>query len=470
MAIPDDIKAKLTGLIDYILNTYDAIWGKQAKKQNAINLLSVNASKEFIQTAYKSLPPEVQQDPDVKSVYSTKIASAPDYTNSILAPVQKAAEDIAKWMTDTYMNITPATPDTAKTVAMALVAADATKDVAIGMLGLSAEVLSAGQVDTTTDFFKFMRAKTGYGGPMTMIMKSPIELGVISPLSKALHSQYRDKWLSSQEALILSTKGHLDEDHMQKAFQYEGYPDWAIKATVADRYRELRVGELAWAMTDSMTDDKWIDEKLKAALYSPEDRPLITRMLRERYLRPYRDQVAGMLTSLYKEGYITYAQFSDRLKQLGIPEQVRNMMASKAQYQYTMDYNTDLISTWVTAYKNDIINEDILRGNLSTILADPARVAGLVNKAKAARKPVSVAVPKPVEQGIHVSSKPSNSVIILDGRDSGKLTPETLTTSIGTHTVLVSADGYHDYEFNVNVGAGEFVEVYAVLDEVMVAA
>ena len=241
------------------------------------------------------------------------------------------------------------------------------------------------------------------------------------------------------------------------------FVDWMIDAMITDYWRELRLGEIAWALNDALADEKWLDEKLQLAAYAPEDRPVIIRMIQEKYLRSYRDRVASQLRNMYKEGYISYADFSAGLKTLGVPDKVRNMLASEAQYLYKQDRNADLITTWITAYRNDVLNENTLRGNLSSIIVDPQRVEDWMQRAKAQRKPESVAVPKTQTQGVRVASKPSNALISLDGSNTGKLTPETLTTSTGKHTVLVSAAGYEDAEYEVDLQAGQFVELYAQL-------
>jgi len=62
-----------------------------------------------------------------------------------------------------------------------------------------------------------------------------------------------------------------------------------------------------------------------------------------------------------------------------------------------------------------------------------------------------------------VDSSPSLSIVTLDGRGAG-VTPLSLTgIPPGTHTLVVSHDGYMDYRANVTISAGERREIDAKL-------
>jgi hypothetical protein len=462
-----------SGILTWIADAHHATLDWLYQKDQVIDSIKKASSVEMAKTIYDIQPQIIRDDPDVKNVYKLKTISLPaeakntgDVITDLLTTVSDTFAGAGKAIAETYMKIEPATPETALETALKLVSLDIGKDISIGVANFTSEIISAGQFETLADFWKFIGRKTGYGGPITMLMKAPIELGVISPLSKALHAQYRDKYLGSREALMLATKGHITDDILEKAFAYEGFPDWAIEAQLKDRYRELRLGELAWAMSDSAVSDTWLDDKLKAALYAPEDRPIIIGMLRERYMRTYRDRVASQLRNHYKEGYISAKDFRLKLTDLKVPLGVRDMIVQESDLMYRYDYNADLITTWMTQYKNDIINEDQLRGNLAKIIADPARVEGQVQKSKAARSPVPIAKPKTVTQGIRVSSKPSWSSIIIDEKDTGLLAPDTITTTAGRHTLVISMEGYEDASYDLNVPEGIYMEVHAELGKI----
>ncbi|HET6844711.1 MAG TPA: serine/threonine-protein kinase [Candidatus Angelobacter sp.] len=58
---------------------------------------------------------------------------------------------------------------------------------------------------------------------------------------------------------------------------------------------------------------------------------------------------------------------------------------------------------------------------------------------------------------LSVSTTPAGARIMIDGRDSGKLSPADVSLDAGVHRVVVSLDGYLDSESNVHLTAGQTV-------------
>ena len=67
---------------------------------------------------------------------------------------------------------------------------------------------------------------------------------------------------------------------------------------------------------------------------------------------------------------------------------------------------------------------------------------------------------------ISVKSTPSGGVIIIDGQDTGKLTPSQFTVSKpGTHTVVVRRNGYLEASSNINAQMGQTASVNVTLTQ-----
>ena len=56
---------------------------------------------------------------------------------------------------------------------------------------------------------------------------------------------------------------------------------------------------------------------------------------------------------------------------------------------------------------------------------------------------------------LSISTTPAGARIMIDGRDSGKLSPADVSLDAGVHRVVVSLDGYQDSESNVHLTAGQ---------------
>jgi len=75
----------------------------------------------------------------------------------------------------------------------------------------------------------------------------------------------------------------------------------------------------------------------------------------------------------------------------------------------------------------------------------------------------------PTTGSIHVTSTPTYAKILLDGKDTGKLTASTISNvNEGEHSVTVTKEGYESATQNVNVIAGETIEIHFDLVEIPV--
>ncbi|HLZ00058.1 MAG TPA: serine/threonine-protein kinase [Candidatus Angelobacter sp.] len=64
---------------------------------------------------------------------------------------------------------------------------------------------------------------------------------------------------------------------------------------------------------------------------------------------------------------------------------------------------------------------------------------------------------------LSISTTPSGARIVIDGRDSGKLSPADISLGAGVHRVVVSLDGYIDSESTVKLTAGQTATYSPVL-------
>ena len=70
----------------------------------------------------------------------------------------------------------------------------------------------------------------------------------------------------------------------------------------------------------------------------------------------------------------------------------------------------------------------------------------------------------PLSAKLAVASTPAGAVIVIDGQDTGKLSPtQFILNKAGTHTVTLRRSGYLDETSTVNAEAGQTASVNAVL-------
>lgn len=479
-------------MFSWVMNEADLIWGKQAKKRDALNILNEQASTGFHETAWKHISPELKADPDVKQAYEKSLKRDEFYENEAKQSLDYAMGGVEKFITSEFFpsTVTAISDSYAKAKAFALL--DLGKDLGMGALGLGVEIASAGQIDTFTKSWQFVRSKTGFGGISTMVLRAPLEMALIRPLSYHLHDAYRNELPDMNMISDMSVKGNLERTNALKGFGegifgvgkntqtdkdlfdaiggYRGYEQWYIDALWDTRWRELRLGEIAWAMTDATIDDAKLDKMLQYAKYNPDDRPILISILKEKYYKPYRSRLEVQYRNMYKVGYISAQDFRIKLAKIGIPLNVRDWLVEEADLIAKQDLNADMIAAYTAQFlKDPAMSEAEFRTQLSSVIVDPARVEPLIMKARISRSKVPV-LPTAAKQGVKITSKPSWSQIMVDYVDTGLLSPETVEITPGVHTITIYADGYEPYTEEVTITEGQFVEVHAVLVEIPAGA
>ena len=455
----------------------------EGRIQQKVDAIDRVGNLDTLENVWAVMDETYKKEPVVIAAYNTakakNLPEAPPLVDAIGKYFDVTIESLKK----TYMNIEPVPVSGAFGAAVGIVAADFAKDMAVQGIGIIAEAASAGQMDTVTDAFKVVRAKTGYGGIITMLMKAPLEMALMRPLSYQLHDTFKNEIPPVNILLGAAVKGDLDTSDVISGFNsslfgkennvasgieiyrrlnhYAGVDDWAIDAILKGMYREPSLYEIMYLMEAKFGDDEWTLEKLRRTGYDLADRTMLLPILKNKYLKIYRDKVATQYKNLFKEGYITAQTFRLKLAGLDYPTAMIDLLVSEAEALFIYDRNVDLRTTWRTAYKNDLINENDYRAYLGTIMADPARIEDEIGRAAATRKVPKPAVPKIITQGIRVSSKPSWSTIYLDDVNTKKMTPETVETAVGSFVVKLTATDYINFITTVNVPEGKFPEMFA---------
>ena len=246
-------------MFSWVMNEADLIWGKQAKKRDALNILNEQASTGFHETAWKHISPELKADPDVKQAYEKSLKRDEFYENEAKQSLDYAMGGVEKFITSEFFpsTVTAISDSYAKAKAFALL--DLGKDLGMGALGLGVEIASAGQIDTFTKSWQFVRSKTGFGGISTMVLRAPLEMALIRPLSYHLHDAYRNELPDMNMISDMSVKGNLERTNALKGFGegifgvgkntqtdkdlfdaiggYRGYEQWYIDALWDTRWR-----------------------------------------------------------------------------------------------------------------------------------------------------------------------------------------------------------------------------------------
>jgi hypothetical protein len=483
-----EIRDKITALIAYIILQVQAFITRDTVAGYIQDKLWGTATQQQLDNFFNNLPTSLQTNPDIANAYTAARAAKPatwdDFVKTAAGLVDMSKDALQK----TYMKIEPVAVNNAFDRALSFVAFDIGKDVSIGLAGLTTEVVSVGQVDTFTDFWKFVAGKTGYGGVTTMLMKAPIEMTVMRPLSYWLHQQFRNELPEGKELVYAYWKGLLDTPATLSAFNsdplmagysvssgrelidrvlsFSGMPSWWTDIHIEGMYKALNPRQLGDVLQDSAVDDTWLEKHIRAYGVDPVDVPVFLQAIKGRFYMPFQKAVASEIGSMYKDGYIDLATYNSEMTALGIPPQVIEYDRQIAKMKFDIELNKDLKAEWIAQYLHDIISEDELRLDLSDIIVSPRMVDAVVGLAKARKKIARGTTTAGLKQGVRISSKPSWISVFVDGVDVQRLTRATILLQPGPHTIELRSPDYYPTSHSVTIQSGEFIDLHDVLKAV----
>lgn len=414
------------------------------------------------------LPEFIQSNERVMEVFD-RLRRYAITEEELKAGAEKVVHDLADPLIDSLieplMNIPVLKPEEAFDKAKVLLGLTFGKDIAVGAAGVAAEAASLGQLDTLTNFYNSINSKIGFGGPATMMLKAPTEMGLVRPLSYNLHAKFRNVIPSVGEAITMYNKGDLAAEHLTNVFAWSGYYPWYEDAVRLGATREPFVYDLLRMSEGEEFDTDWLWRKAVRRQYSHEDATKLVKGQVAKYFLTYRRAIGGAYGRLHKEGFRSDDELYSTYIGFGFSESVSNLMLERGKLDYEYDRKMDLLAAYKDGFRKDLLTEADFRTCLGGIGMIDERIADTVFR-ETMRKTPKVKVKVIVErQGISLKSKPSGAHVYMDGVDLMLLTPEKIDTSPGDHTLDLYYPGYLVWTETFSVPSDRFIEALAELKE-----
>lgn len=430
--------------------------------------LRVGPTKETVDKMYDSLPDETKSNPLIAKLYGRLTLhllnekTAAELTSS---GFHELADPLVDSLIGPLMDIPVLKPEEAFGKAKSLLMLTIGKDISVGAAGVMAEAASLGQLDTLSNFYNSINSKIGFGGPATMMLSAPIEMGLIRPLSYGLHAKFRNIIPSVGEAITMHNKGDLEDVHLKNVFAWTGYYPWYEEAVRKGATREPFIYDLLRMSEGEEFDPDWLWTKAVRRQYSHEDATKLVKGQIAKYYLTYRRAVAGSYGRLHKEGFRSDDELSSTLLGFGFSDSITNLMVEKGRLDYEYDRKMDLRAAYKDGFKKDLLTEADFRTCLAGIGMVDERIEDAVFR-ETMRKTPKVKVKVIVErQGIKITSKPSGAHIYMDGLDLMLITPEKIDTTPGRHTMDLYVPDYKVWSGEFEIPADRFIEEKVELEK-----
>jgi len=149
--------------------------------------------------------------------------------------------------------------------------------------------------------------------------------------------------------------------------------------------------------------DWWLQRKFMRAGYEDVDIPVMIRFIHRREVAFALTYVRTAIRRNYRWGYLTDDELEQWIDRLQLPEQAKKWIKDAGDLDREYFYRQDLQRFYVTAYRNDVLDDDELMVSLIA-MGLPARETEIIVRTEKVKKkpkpalPVAAPLKKPLSE------------------------------------------------------------------------
>jgi len=238
-------------------------------------------------------------------------------------------------------------------------------------------------------------------------------------MTYAVQDRYRPNIPRENLLIEFRSKREIDKAEFDMAMGYQGYSKYWTDIVERWQWKDPRmfeilrladVGleqgpppaeEMGWltrfGVTGKRLKDWWLYRKFMRAGYEDCDIPVMVRFIHRREVSFALTYVRTAIRRNYRWGYLSDEELDKWMDRLQLPEQAKEWIFWAGELDREYFYRQDLQSYYVTAYRNDVINDDELLVSLLAMNL-PAREASLLVRTERIRKRPKAQANVPKEQ------------------------------------------------------------------------
>jgi len=338
----------MVAIVSDFLDWIDRVWGKQGAIQGAVQTMPAFVSIESLESYWKLLPPDVQEEPAVKALYLQRKLDLAGIHAGIENPLKpvilgflndwKAA--VAKYDLDDPTKADEKLASLAADV-LALSAAAGTVELALGAFPNDMGTVASMKVSQAMGWL-------GVGAVVTAVAHDPVKIGLLRPYQDSLEAHFRNRrpgdqalFTAYQQRSLSATKITdvnliTDAQMTQIEGENEAYYDreiskWGFSEYFSNALKDASTKTLSFGNLMALAKQGRLNRGM--AIYSlwgyGLDRKLMTTALdaldQANEVANY-EGFRAQIEPAYIEGSIDEASLLDYWRKLHIPQDVQNLM------------------------------------------------------------------------------------------------------------------------------------------------
>lgn len=311
----------------------------------------------------------------------------------LLPAAWESASGAMGWLKDEFTNIIGLAYDEIMEKATALVpiTPERSVQIAAGMFGtavgfgalahgmaLAVEALPNIKYMGAHYMSAFVARMGSFGTISSATMGVIAALAIREPFSYYMKSILRPTQPREMDLQIMAVKPDIDLETFRQGMKYQGYTDFWIDAFERTMYHEPSYFELSMLGEDEAATEEWLFTKARRSGYTEVDATVFVSSMIKKVTRDQRKEYYKQAFNAFKEGFISDTQFKEHLDHLDIRPEAKELATDAANLAYQTDLNKELISTYRTAFRQDLIDDRELEVSLSNLGMTEERVYSIV--------------------------------------------------------------------------------------------
>ena len=202
-------------------------------------------------------------------------------------------------------------------------------------------------------------------------------LAIKEPFTYYMNSILRPTIPDEKLLIEFRAKREFDYEAFKRYMKYHGYTDEWIKFTDSWLWKDPRLFEILYCADVTVPPTEWLQRKFERAGYEDIDIPTLIKVVERRTTRSPRTYYTTSLRRNFRHGFLTEEELVEGIKALEMAEDAIDWIKRTGELDNIYEVNQDWVTTFKTAYRNDIITEEEMIASLTAIGLPSDRVEGI---------------------------------------------------------------------------------------------
>jgi len=202
-------------------------------------------------------------------------------------------------------------------------------------------------------------------------------LAIKEPFTYYMNSILRPTIPDEKLLIEFRAKREFDYEAFKGYMKYHGYTDEWIKFTDSWLWKDPRLFEILYCADVTVPPTEWLQRKFERAGYEDIDIGTLIKVVERRTTRSPRTYYTTSLRRNFRHGFLTEEELVEGIRALEMAEDAIDWIKRTGELDNIYEVNQDWVTSFKTAYRNDMITREEMEASLSAIGLPYDRVEGI---------------------------------------------------------------------------------------------